>query len=382
MTSTAPPTSNRGRDIDVLNPPSVLSTLTTEQTIGSTSPDTPHDVNPYGLDVAKVTSGKIDAGDLVVCDFNNPGNVQGTGTEIVTLHPAVGAVPRLFVKDNTLMGCDALVAATTGNIWAAAFKANDNPNFFSNGTLFTDFENGPWDHPFGETFAPPLIENPSHCLTGSVHPESCPAFYVSNAGNGTIVRITIILSNPNVRACTPGTCTFVFNVIATNFPVNHGKPGSILAPSGLNYQVSGDRLYIVDGTNNTLYAIDNVSTVGANGITVNANGQSFTGPDASRAHVIFSGPPLNGPISSALLFNGNIVLGNTLDPDGRNLMVEITPSGQAVFVKNVDTGAGGALFGMVATGTSAADTKLYFNDDNDNTVKVLSAGAGVVPEPL
>jgi hypothetical protein len=41
-------------------------------------------------------------------------------------------------------------------------------------------------------------------------------------------------------------------------------------------------------------------------------------------------------------------------------------------LKNVDTGVGGALFGMVATGTTPATAKLYFNDDNDNTLRVLS----------
>src|SRR5581483_8705484 len=98
----------------------------------------------------------------------------------------------------------------------------------------------------------------------------------------------------------------------------------------------------------------------------------FSGPQASSAHVIFSGAPLNGPISSAILPGGNVAVGNTLDPDGKNLMVEITPSGSVVDVKNVDTGPAGAIFGMVASGTSLSTTKLYFNDDNDNTVKVLT----------
>lgn len=341
-TSTAaPPMPNRMPQ--QANAASVLATLTTEQTIGSTSPSTPADVNPYGLDVAKTTAGNIAAGDLVVCDFNNPGNVQGTGTEIVALHPTVGSTPALIAKSNTLMGCNALVTAPNGNIWLAAFKANDNPIFTPSGTLVTALSNGPWHHPFGETFAPPNV------------------FYVSNAGDGSLVRVTVM----------PGP-TFSFTVIATGFPVNGGKPGSILSPSGLNYQTSGDILYIVDGTNNTLYAIDNVSSVGANGIAVNANGQSFTGPSASSAHVIFSGPPLNGPISSAILPGGNIAVGNTLDPDGQNLIVEISPGGTLLDVDNVDKGAAGALFGMVATGNSAANAKLYFNDDNDNTVKVLS----------
>lgn len=344
MRSAAPPMPAQGATNPnlVTSGASILSTLANQQTIGSTSPSTPHDVNPYGLDVAKVTAGKISAGDLVVCDFNNPGNVQGTGTEIVSLHPAVGSTPLLIAKDHTLMGCNALATAPNGNIWLAAFKANDNPIFTPSGAFVTSLSNGPWHHPFGEAFAA----------------GANPAFYVSNAADGSLVRVSV----PSLT----------FTIIATGFPVNGGKPGSILGPSGLNYQPAGDRLYVVDGTNNTLYAIDNVSSVGSNGISVNANGSSFTGPSAASAHVVFSGPPLNGPISSAILFNGNVVLGNTLDPDGTNLMVEISSTGQLLSTKNVDTGAAGALFGMVATGTSAATTKLYFNDDNDNTVKVLS----------
>ena len=38
---------------------------------------------------------------------------------------------------------------------------------------------------------------------------------------------------------------------------------------------------------------------------------------------------------------------------------------------NVDKGASGALFGIVATGTDDSNTKLYFNDDNDNNLQVL-----------
>jgi len=38
---------------------------------------------------------------------------------------------------------------------------------------------------------------------------------------------------------------------------------------------------------------------------------------------------------------------------------------------NVDTGPAGAIFGIVATGTSSSDTKIYFNDDNAANVQVL-----------
>lgn len=328
---------------------SILKTLDDEQTVGSVVDPATGDVNPYGLDIAKATSGKITAGDLIVCDFNDSANVQGTGNAIVALHPAIGSIPRSIAHGPSLLGCNALASAPGGPVWLAAFGANDNPIFTSGGTLLTTLSSGPWHHPFGEAFVPP------------VNSISVPAFYVSNAADGSLVRVYVY----------PGP-SFRFSVIATGFPVNGGAPGSILSPSGLNYDNSSgkDRLYVVDGANNTLYAIDRVSGITANGITV--NGRTFSGKYGFDAHVVYSGAPLNGPISSAVLPGGNIVLGNTLDADGKNLMVEISQSGQLLDVKNVDTGAAGAIFGMVATGTTAGSTHLYFNDDNDNTVKVLS----------
>ncbi len=62
------------------------------------------------------------------------------------------------------------------------------------------------------------------------------------------------------------------------------------------------------------------------------------------------------------------MLGNT----GDNNLIEITPSGKVAGTKNVDSGPPGALFGLVATKERADDTIIYFNDDNDNTVKALS----------
>ncbi|MBV8490068.1 MAG: hypothetical protein JO199_06000 [Candidatus Eremiobacteraeota bacterium] len=86
---------------------------------------------------------------------------------------------------------------------------------------------------------------------------------------------------------------------------------------------------------------------------------------------MYAGAPLNGPISAALLYNGNLVVGNTSDPNGKNLLVELSASGKLLDVRNVDKGPAGALFGIVATGTSTSDTAVYFNDDNDNNLQAL-----------
>jgi hypothetical protein len=323
---------------------SILKMLKKQVVIGSTIDPKFGQLNPYGLTVAPATTGDFTKGDLVVCNFNAKNNVQGTGFTIVALHPTPGSKPLLVSDSKTLTGCAALALGSADDIWAAAFSANDNPVLSASGKLEINIKGKPFDHPWGQVFAQPT--------SGS------PAFYATNAGNGDIIRINL-------------GSKFTYDVIATGFAVNHGKPGSIFAPSGLTYDPTGDQLYVVDGTNNTVVAFSNVTSIPAGGIKVGKDGKTFSGPSAKDARLVFSGKPLNGPISAALLANGNIVVGNTGNPSGENLLVEISASGKLMDVRNVDKGASGALFGVAATGTSAGDTKVYFNDDNDNNLQVL-----------
>jgi hypothetical protein len=321
--------------------------LLNERVIGSTADPELGQLNPYGLTVAPSTNGAFTKGDLVVCNFNASSNVQGTGYTIVALHPKPGSKPVLVSDSKTLRGCNALALGPADDIWAAAFTADDNPVLSSSGQLEVNIKGKPFDHPFGQVFA------------AHGGPSGSPVFYESNArGDGTIVRINLGSG-------------FTYDVIARGFAINHGKPGSIFGPSGLAYDNKKDALYIVDGTNNTVVAFSKVSTIPDGGITVEKNGTTFTGPSAGQARLVFAGPPLNGPISSALLFNGNLVIGNTTNNDGRNIMVEMTPHGKILATRNVDRGAAGSIFGMVATGNNIADVRLYFNDDNHNDLRVL-----------
>jgi hypothetical protein len=119
-------------------------------------------------------------------------------------------------------------------------------------------------------------------------------------------------------------------------------------------------------------AFTTVSTIPENGITVSVdknNVYSFTGSAAGHVSVVFSGVPLNYPVSSAMLYNGNLIVGNT----GDNNMVEIDPvQKKMVGEKLVDKGNAGAIFGIVTTGNTAATQKIYFNDDNTNSVVSIS----------
>lgn len=55
------------------------------------------DVNPYGVTQVPVTTGNLVQGDILVSNFNNSANLQGTGTTIMEISPAgaVQTLPRL-----------------------------------------------------------------------------------------------------------------------------------------------------------------------------------------------------------------------------------------------------------------------------------------------
>ena len=327
---------------DVSPDASILKQLKKQVVIGSAVDPGNGAQNPYGLTVAPITAGAFTKGDLVICNFNAKSNVQGTGRSIVALHPGPGSKPMHVSAIKEIHGCDALALDVDDTVWAAVMVANDNPVLYPNGKLQSNISGKPFDQPWGQALA---------------RRGATSYFYVSNAGTGTIVRIKV------------GT-KFTWQVIATGFPVNHGKPGTALAPSGLSYDDKIDTLYFADGMNNTIVAFKNVSKVPKNGIKAIHNGMDFNGPASGDARIVYAGKPLNGPISTALLPNGNIIVGNTLDPTGKNLLIEISAGGKLLDVLNVDKGAAGALFGIAVTGSKLSDIKVYFNDDNDNNVQM------------
>ncbi|MBV8658068.1 MAG: hypothetical protein JO142_09635 [Burkholderiales bacterium] len=340
---------------------SVFATLGTMTTIGSTLDPTEHGGNPYGLTIAPVTAGLVTAGDLVVCNFNDGAtNTQGLGTTVVGLHPVKGAAPYRIAQSSQLLGCSAVTALPDSSIVATASQANSTVLVSPTGAVSSPFSANPSAEPWG-------------AITSAYH--GTQLLFVSNAANGTVDRITM-----------SGDTQTSFTEIAAGFSVNRGAPGSISAPAGLTYDASIDTLYVVDTNSNRVVALAGASAIGKDGVMV--SGSSFTGASASSARVIASGAPLNGPISSALLANGNLVVGNTLDANGTNLLVEVSPSKGVVATKNVDTGAAGAIFGIVAvpatitvttsngyngsTTMSVISNVIYFNDDNTNTVVAWS----------
>ena len=84
--------------------------------------------------------------------------------------------------------------------------------------------------------------------------------------------------------------------------------------------------------------------------------------------VVYSGKALKSPVAAALLPNGNLVIANTAG----NSLVEMTPTGQILDTKVVDTKKTAGIFGLVAAGTNDSNTVLYYTDANTNTVQLLT----------
>jgi hypothetical protein len=376
----------------------ILDSLNTITTIGSTIDPinnttidpTGSASNPYGLAIAPVSAGPITAGDLVVCNFNNgpntvqgspAPNTQGQGTTLVGLHPAAspdasadaGGNPYHIAQSASLLGCSALSMFPDNSIAATAFSANAVPVVTPGGTVNTPFA--------ADTIAKPW----SSAYVAAANGQSA-ALYVSNA-TGSIYRITLSSSNAPTA----------FATIATGFCVSGavmGMTDTLHAPSGLTYDPKIDTLYVVDTSSYSVVAFAHVSSIAANGITVNGGSctagpptatPTFTGPSMSSAKVIAGpsspngGDQFNAPLSAALLLNGNVVVGNAdqdLTPNdagtNQNLLFEISPTAGIVGMKQLDTGAPGALFGIAARADSSGNQVIYFNDDNDNTVEKLS----------
>ncbi len=372
--------------LNALAPPAGTAIATVGLTGSTTDPTQGY--NPYGLVVAPATAGLITKGDLVVCNFNAGGNPnQGSGMNIVGLHPLAGSTPSTpypIASSPDLLGCNALTMLPDDSISAAAWASNLNPLVSATGTVGTPFASDTFNDPWGEAFVAATATQPA-------------ALYVSNAPDnngvvavgGTIDRISLDANGAQTS----------FTEIATGF-CSGGAPGAIFGPAGLTYDPASDTLYVVDTSSASVIALAGVSAIPKDGVVVNGKCAAttptpvptFSGPSMASARVIAQGSPLNTPLSAALLKNGDLVVGNAdIGAPGpsatTNLLIEVSPVLPGGFVGQplqIDTTTPGAIFGIAATVDAAGNQIIYFNNDNNNAVMQLgpvAATTGGGPGP-
>ena len=177
--------------------------------ISSTTPAN-GDLNPYGVAFvppAFPSGGKISPGDILISNFNDKTNTQGTGTTIIKLTPnglvAAPPAPGTTAGSATTFFTSSAIGLTTAlGVLSRGFVVVGNlPNSpvgtLSAGSLQVIDRSGK----LVQTITDPLIDGPWD-LTIDDHNDNATLF-VSNVLNGTVIRLNLTISPSAVTASKP-----------------------------------------------------------------------------------------------------------------------------------------------------------------------------------
>jgi hypothetical protein len=339
-----------------------LPPLKTVSTVASTVPAN-GDINPYGIVTVPTSVGKLQAGQMLISNFNAKEtakeNGQGTGKTIVQVSTAGKVSPFATIDAKTLPGaCPGGVGLTTaldilpgGYVVVGSLPTTNGKTATAKyGCLIVLDSEGK----AVETIASRNIQGPWDSTAKSEGSKT--SLFVSNALNGGAAKGIHTIDNSTVLRIElesgEGQTPKVLNetVIADGIPWVDSAEALVLGPTGLALASNGT-LYVASTEDSKILAISNAMT--------------RTTPAAKGGTVLTEGGHLKEPLGMALAPNGNIITSN----GGDGNMVETTPAGQQVAVQTADekTGAG-SLFGLVI----APDGKgVYFVDDGENTLRLL-----------
>ena len=329
-------------------------------TIGSTVPAN-GDVNPYGTVLVTKNQGALVRGDVLISNFNNSKNLQGTGTTIVQVSPS-GKLSQ-FAKINAakLPGkCPGGVGLTTaltilrgGWVVVGSLPTKDGSAATSSAgclivldnhgrvreTFAGNGINGPWDMtsvshgPFAELFVTNVLKG-TKAAGGSV------------VNNGTVLRLALLVGGSQPPRLINTT------TIGSGFPQRTDPAALVIGATGVGLAPSGT-LYVANGVDSAINAIP---------------GATWRSSSAGTGTMITKGGALNTPLGLIIAPNGDVLTVN----GGNGLIVETTPSGNQVAKKMLDSSGSppgaGALFGLALAPHNAG---VYYVDDAVNTLRLL-----------
>jgi hypothetical protein len=336
--------------------PAFVGPLHHVTTLGSTVPAN-GDINPYGVAVIPRSTGNLRQGNILVSNFNDKTNAQGTGTTIVEMTPH--GHMSLFAKVNRhLRGCPGGVGLTTAlsvlrSGWVIVGSLPTHAgNVSGPGCLivldrwghvretFTGHGiNGPWDMTAAD-FGAAADLFVTNVLNGTVAAKGATVHH------GTVIRILLVVPSfgPPFILRT--------DTIGSGFGEHLDPAALVIGPTGVGL-----------GRNNTLYVADTV----ANRITAIPDAV-FRVTDAGPGFTVSRGHHLNSPLGLVVAPGGDILTVNS----GDGHLVEITPFGFQIAVRTLDRSGSppgaGALFGLAVKPHHRA---VYFVDDATNTFALL-----------
>ena len=304
------------------------------------------DQNPYGTAVVPRTVGKLIRGDVLVSNFNDATNAQGTGSSIVEVSPCGRVKPFAVLSPATSTPAvgltTALVALRSGYVipgslpapggQASAARVGALTVLNAQGEAVEKFRgdaiNGPWDMTAldGGSHVVLFVSN---VLNGTV------AAGGADVDGGTVVRLSLEISPghaPQLRS---------EHVIAAGLREHTDPNALIVGPTGLGLAPNGI-LYVADTARNRIASIPGALT--------------RTGAVTDGGATLSRGGRLVSPLGLAIAPNGDVLTVNAGDGN----IVETTPTSSQVAHRTLVPDGAGDLFGLaVAPGGRG----VYFVDD-------------------
>jgi len=328
---------------------SILKKLTKDVVIGSTVDPINGDAGPRAISIVPKTYGPLTAGQLLVCNFNDEDGTAGAGTTIELLKPAPSSQPTRFAQSSSIEGCDGDASIDKDAVYGSGLTSGEVVEFSDEGKIVGTYTGSPVADPLSDVSAAQIEKYaPAYIFVGSTTSGSITSISVGFYGTGKALRV------------------------AKGFAVQDAGSAQALGPSGLQYDKQIDTLYIADGVTNTIVAFSHASDLlEKDEIVVERGGKTFKckNPKTTCATLIYSGSPLAAPYAAALLPNGNLIVANT--EGTANTLVELTPQGQILDTKVVDSNPTQGVYGLAAIGTNDSNTALFFSDTNSNTLQEL-----------
>jgi len=308
------------------------------------------DLNPYGVAFVPPhfpAGGPLHPGDILVSNFNDSTNTQGTGTSIIQFTPDdkiappkqatvffQGTFPGLTMALGILQRGFVLVGAVTnknGTATAGPLLILDrNGNVISS---ITKGLNGPW----GLT----IVDGFDHAKV-----------FVSNVLDGTVALLDLDVDATTVKVKS-------FTQIASGYTHRPDPNAFVVGPAGLAYDSSDGSLFVASTADNAIYKVLNAGSMT----------QALTG----KGKIVFQDNHLRGPLALVFAPNGDLLTSNgdavNADPTQPSEIVEFRKKGEFIGQFNVDQAEGGA-FGIAVNKSDDNSVRLAAVDDNANDLIV------------
>lgn len=307
------------------------------------------DVNPYGVAFVPnhfMGHGVLHTGDILVSNFNNSNNLQGTGTTIIRV-PGTGKVSVFFQGQKGVGLSTALNVLKSGYVLVGNFPSVDGTCGTANAGSILVINS--WGQLVGSIKNPNFINGP---WDSAVFDEGSQVkLFIANGLTGTISRLNLVIgpNGPSVRSSTQIGSGYMHQCDPVTF---------VDAPTGLVYDPRKDELYVASTADNKVFAIHDAAD---------------TDKDEGTGSILYEdNKHLHGPLGMTIAPNRHLLVSNNdvinSDPAQPSEIVEFTLDGRFVKQISVDPAQGGA-FGLNVK--SASDDLATFAAVDDNTSVLL-----------